>query len=306
MEPISINLTTTETLDQPHRLVLQQSISFKSLIDLAEQVLKIEVFALYVNNQRLTDVCQLRDGDTVFATDVVPSQHNRSSHLGQIDDSKSMISDMHSNATQLRVVVMGPEGAGKTSLILRFMHGFFKSNNIKTFVQSEYDKYLQVHGDEVYMSVLDTAGELTDEKISRTWMADRNAYILALGVDKLDQWPEVLKLRKTIKRMVVRPLIFVLITKIDLLEKMDKASFTATKLQLDKIEGYCKDRRLFVYKTSAKANKKVNEVFLAIANSCLEPERGPKSNVSVDGMYKQPYTLKFLSEAMCRAFSCFK
>lgn len=306
MDLITIKLLEADSQENPISLTLSRSTSLKTFLDIAEKALKIEIFTLYVNNKRLTDISQLNEGDVILASNIVPSQYNRSSYCQPSEDLQSFMSDHDDNAVHIKVVVMGPEAAGKTSMVLRFILGFFKSNDSKTLVESEYDKYIQVGRNNVNMSILDTAGELTDEKISRTWIADKNAYILAIGVDQLDQWPVIIEYQKIIRKLVRQPNIFVLVTKIDLIDKMGKGQLNSTKEQLGRIETHCKERHLLLFKTSAKANKRVHDIFVTIANRCIIPEEVERDKLEDTSFYKQPGAFKFMNGVVERLMMCCK
>ena len=115
-----------------------------------------------------------------------------------------------------------------------------ETNDSRTLVEAEYEKKLQFNGQNVIMSILDTAGELEDEKLTRSWLPKKNAYILTLGIDQLDEWPLILHYHRSIRKFVRNPNIFVLITKVDLNEKMNKYQKNEVQLKIGQIESYCK------------------------------------------------------------------
>ena len=298
MDTIEVNLVTVETLDRPLKVTISRNITLKTLMDLAEQLLKIEVYSLYINSQKLTDTSQINNDDTILALNGLSPQTPTRGFFQHSDEQNSYTDDKVDQAAEVKVVVLGPANAGKTSLILRFVLGFFKTNENRTLIESEYEKSLQVGGQSVIMSILDTAGEFDYDKLSRSWVSNKNAYILALGIDQLDEWPVIQYYHRTIRKFTRNPNIFVLITKIDLNEKMTKTQKSEIQSKIAVIEGYCKDQHLLMFKTSAKVNKKIHEMFLAVANRSIDPERHFSGIEADDDYYKVPFLFRAMDRAL--------
>ena len=305
MDTIDVNLVTVETIDSPLKVTISRNMSLKALISMAERLLSIEIYSLYVNDKRLTDISQLNHNDVILALNGLSPQPQTLSFFRPSENYESYISNSDSNSIEIKVVVLGPQGAGKTSLILRFVLGFFKTNNNRTLLEAEYEKNLQVGGQNVTMSILDTAGDHEDEKTNQKWMNNRNAYILALGIDQLDEWPVILHYHKTIRKYVRNPIIFVLITKIDLNEKMSKYQKSDIQLKLAQIEGFCKDQHLLLFKTSAKVNKKVHEMFITVASRCVNPEKHFDEHEDYD-REKVPFLFKVMNKVLAVSSLCMK
>jgi len=296
METIKVNLVTMDTVDRPLQVIISRNLSLKNFMYLAEDLLKIEIYTLFVKDQRLTDIGQLKDGDTILALNGLSPQVPNNGFFRQSETYESFTSYPYEESTEVKLVVLGPQGAGKTSLILRFVLGFFKTNDSRTLVEAEYEKKLQFNGQNVIMSILDTAGELEDEKLTRSWLPKKNAYILTLGIDQLDEWPLILHYHRSIRKFVRNPNIFVLITKVDLNEKMNKYQKNEVQLKIGQIESYCKDQHLLMFKTSAKVNKKVHEMFLSVLNRCLNPEKDISIKADQDSDQKLPFVFKMMEK----------
>lgn len=305
MDSVSVYLVSAEDLKTPILVDLPRSISLKALLDIAERTLGVEVYTLYVNNKRLLEPNHLETGDTVLATIELTPQAPKSGFFCDSEHYDSFATNLQ-NPADVRIVVLGPQGAGKTSLILRFVLGFFKTSDSKTLVEAEYDKSLHISGQDVTLSLTDTAGELTYDKMSPSWLSDNIAYIIALGIDQLDEWSIITHYTKRIRSSVRNPSIFVLITKIDLIERMDRASTIDLKLKIAQIESYCKDKRLILFKTSAKTNKKVQEMFLTIARRLIEPESLPKEVLVTENHNKQPFFFKAVNRMLEAYIDCLK
>lgn len=306
MDTISVNLVTADAPDRPIKIVLTRSIALKTFLDMAEQLLKMDIYSLYVNSHRLTDMDQLRDGDTVMVLNVVSPQVQQQGFFQPNENYESYLTDGVEGSVEVKVVILGPQGAGKTSLILRFILGFFKTNDEKTLVEAEYEKNIQVRGQNVNISILDTDGEFDCDKVARSWFTGRKAYIMALGIDQIEDWSMLTYYHKMLKRYVRNPNIFLIITKVDLLMKMDKAQKVEKKLKMTQIESFCKDQHILMFKTSAKINKKVYEMFLTVATRALEINGGQEQVDHEDVYSKQPFIFSALNSSWELCLRCLR
>ena len=306
MDTINVKLATPETIDRPIRVNVSQNMSVKMLMFMAEQLLKIEVYSLFVNNRKLTDISQLNNDDTILAVNGLSPYIKSNGFFHLNDHYDSYASNSVDAIMNIRIVVLGPQGAGKTSLILRFVLGFFKANDNRTLLEAEYEKTIRLGAEKVMVSILDSAGDIEEYTVSQNWIKNRNAYILAIGIDQLDEWPSTLKYYHMIKEHIQSPNIFLLITKIDLIEKMSKVHKKEAKIKISHIENFCKENHLLLFKTSAKLNKKIHEMFLTIANRCVYPGKRTSNEKPEDASYKLPFVFKALNKTYETCVKCIK
>ena len=299
MEAITVELVAAEAPERAFRVTLPRSTTLKGLLELAERALQSEVYNLYVRDAKLTDMSQLADGDTVVAVNGLSPITPRRFFLPGEEDARS-----EDNGRGVRVVVLGQRGAGKTSLVLRFVHGFFKTDDSNTLIESEYEKEVQLRGQHVALSILDTAGEVDPDRLSRSWISDHHAYVLALGTDQLHSWAVVAQYHRTLSRYVRRPRVFLVVTKVDLLERLDKARQAEGKAKLAQVEAFCKDQHIPLFKTSAKTNKKIHEMFMAVCGRCADVD-DPHTLVP-DEPLKMPFLFRALSRASLALARCLR
>lgn len=294
-----MQLVAAEAPERAFRVALPRSMALKGLLELAARVLETEVYNLYVRDAKLTDMSQLADGDTVVAVNGLSPVTPRRFFLPGEPDAGS-----EDGGRGVRVVVLGQRGAGKTSLVLRFVHGFFKTDDSNTLIESEYEKDVQLRGQHVALSILDTAGEVDPDRLSRSWISDSHAYVLALGTDQLAAWAVVAAYHRTLLRYVRRPRVFLVVTKVDLLERLPKARQAELKARLAQVEAFCKDQHVPLFKTSAKTNKKIHEMFMAVCGRCADPD--DSHALDAEAPPKMPFFFRALARASAALARCLR
>lgn len=273
MDSLYLDLVTPENPSKPVRLKVSKNLALKAFLALAEKALSMEIYSLYINNIRLADMSQMSDGATVVAINCVSPNLSKYSFFKQSESLGSYNLDSVCSLKAVKVAVLGPQKVGKTSLILRFVHGFFKHNNIGTFVEAEYEKTIQVRSKDVCMAVFDTAGKLDYQQEVPSRLRALDAYLLVISVDQLGEWPKIVYCHKLIKKIVADPLVLILVTKFDLYDSKGQGFNLAIREKLTEISSYCKDQHLLTIKTSSKTNKNINRAFSIIADRFVNPDK---------------------------------
>ena len=87
--------------------------------------------------------------------------------------------------TYLKVVLLGESGVGKTSIIMRFLKGFFKDNSNSTIGVNSLDKIIKKGNKKYTLNIFDTAGQEKYRSITKNFY--RDAYIILLVYDITSQ-----------------------------------------------------------------------------------------------------------------------
>lgn len=305
MDTLQLDLITPENPSNPIRVSISKQITLKSFLSIAEKALSIEIYSLYVNNLRLADMNQLNNGNTVVAMNCVSPNVSKNSHFFKTTTVESTDLDFYKKSDAIKVAVLGPHGAGKSSLILKFVHGFFKSNSISTIIGAEYEKTIHIKGKDVAMSIFDTAGELDYDICKSAQPNDIKAYLLVIGFDQLSDWHLLIKYHKLIKQTVANPLILLLVTKIDLYDCRDQTSNLKYREIMASISTYSKDNGLLMLKTSSKTNKNIQKVFYTIASRLLNnDENRPIALLNRPIKYKNPFFFRIIEKLSNWRLNC--
>lgn len=273
MDLLHINLVSSEDRSNPTQITIHRHISLKAFHVLAEKTLKIEIFSLFIKHKRLSDMSQVSDGDTVTAIHTTSPVVSKQSLYRMSRYMHSQSLESAHGQLGVKVAVLGPKGAGKTSLILRFVHGFFKANGLATVMEAEYEKTIQVRSKDISLGVFDTAGEVNYDCHALSRIPQLDACLLVIAADQLENWSVAAKYHKMMKSRQPGALTILVVTKIDLIDAKVNGDNKHSKTKLAHIASYARDNHLILLKTSAKSNVNVHKVFSTVADRFANPEK---------------------------------
>ena len=306
MEMVKVELTTPENPKKRTRVTISKDLPLKAFLDTAERLLNIEIFSMYVDMQKLSDMAQLSEGATVLALSNVSPNLSKFSFFDKIDCFDSRVSEAENNKG-VNVVVLGPPGAGKTSLILRFVHGFFKSNDVATVMESEYEKTVQVRSKEIPLTLIDTSGDKNYDISLISRLSAIDAFVLSIGTDQFHEWPKVAAYYKLIKKKVQNPFVLLLVTKIDLYDKSAPGKKAEIKQKLNELSSYADGHHLLMFKTSAKTSKNIDKVFQFITTRLSSFNiRTAEQSAESQPKARYPFLFRFLDQLLAFQLSCTK
>jgi len=157
--------------------------------------------------------------------------------------------------TELRVVVVGGGGVGKSALTVRFIQGNFVEKYDPT-IEDSYRKQVDVDGVPFMLDVMDTAGQEEYSALRDSYMKTGQGFILVYDITTMTSFEQATKLRIQIVRIKDDnediPIVLVG-NKCDLEKERQVAR--------EKGEELAKKFRLGFIEVSAKANNGVNEMF---------------------------------------------
>eukprot|EP00826_Nyctotherus_ovalis_P022720 TRINITY_DN1755_c0_g1_i11.p1 TRINITY_DN1755_c0_g1~~TRINITY_DN1755_c0_g1_i11.p1 ORF type:complete len:203 (+),score=66.60 TRINITY_DN1755_c0_g1_i11:157-765(+) len=172
----------------------------------------------------------------------------------------------------IKVVLLGGSGVGKTSLALRFTQDKFYVSNPPTIVVNSQTKTLTLaSGVRIKVNIWDTAGQERYRSITNTYYKDAQAAVLVYDCTRYDSFESMKEWVKELERTVgyKEILLVVAANKCDLVEK-EEVDAQEAKYYADSINAK-------FYLVSAKNGSYINEMFMDI---CLEIE--PDIKVSVE------------------------
>ncbi|XP_030841442.1 ras-related protein Rab-24-like isoform X1 [Strongylocentrotus purpuratus] len=205
---------------------------------------------------------------------------------------------MSGSRVDLKVVLLGKEYGGKTSLVERYLHDRFHGDvpyqNVSTIGAAFGAKKVDVYDRTVTMGVWDTAGSERYEAMSRIYYRGAKAAIVCydltdeLSFGKARFWvEELLKNEEHCK-------IYLCGTKVDLVQD-DKR---CRKVDYHVTTDYADEIRAQVFETSSKTGHNIKDLFFKIAKDFVDD---PKNNENGE---ETPNTLKLSENSHKKSCPC--
>mmetsp|Transcript_12965 Transcript_12965/g.36458 ORF Transcript_12965/g.36458 Transcript_12965/m.36458 type:complete len:240 (-) Transcript_12965:493-1212(-) len=156
---------------------------------------------------------------------------------------------------EVKVLVVGNGGVGKTSMIRRFCKGIFTDEYKKTIGVDFLEKtqYIDSLAEDVRLMLWDTAGQEEFDAITRTYYRGAGAAVIAFSTTDRDSFEAVAKWKEKVTREVGEIAMALVQNKVDLI---DQAVVTP-----EEAEGMAKRLGLKFYRSCVKENLNVSEVF---------------------------------------------
>ena len=176
---------------------------------------------------------------------------------------------MSNELNRHKVVFLGPQGAGKTSIVVRFMYDTFDPNYLGTIGIDFMSHVVSVEGVPVKLQIWDTAGPERVRALVPTYIRGAKAVFMAFDVTReqgdvesqLERWFNMVKLEGD------DPAIILLANKVD----RDDIRNIDTSVGRNWAEKFGAD----YFETSAKTGHNITEAFKGAARKLLNsPKEG--------------------------------
>ncbi|XP_048133730.1 ras-related protein RHN1-like isoform X2 [Rhodamnia argentea] len=159
---------------------------------------------------------------------------------------------------QAKLVLLGDMGAGKTSLVLRFVKGQFHEYQESTIGAAFFTQVLSLNEATVKFDIWDTAGQERYHSLAPMYYRGAAAAVVVYDLTSMDSFQRAKKWVQELQRQGNPKLImFLVANKADLNEKR--------QVHNEEGEQYAKENGLSFLETSAKTAQNVNELFYEIA-----------------------------------------
>ena len=161
---------------------------------------------------------------------------------------------MSKEEIQVKVVLIGDVGSGKSSIIQRYKNKSFNYEIDSTVGASFYAHTFDLGGKILRMSIWDTAGQERYDSISTLYSRNSNAVIFVTDSSRSDQ---VDSLYKWYERIIKQ----VLSEDVPLFIAINKCDIENPEFNNEGVIGFAEKFNAKIFKTSAKDNINISELF---------------------------------------------
>ena len=183
--------------------------------------------------------------------------------------------------TQAKLVLLGDMGAGKSSLVLRFVKGQFFEHQESTIGASFMTQTVTVDDHVVKFEIWDTAGQERYHSLAPMYYRGAAAAIIVYDMQSQQSWQRAKSWVRELQRQGNANLVIALAGNKSDCKDMRKVS-------KEEAEAYAEEQKLSIFlETSAKSGECVNDLFYSIANKLPKqaratPQEGGRGGVVLD------------------------
>lgn len=174
---------------------------------------------------------------------------------------------------EAKVVVLGSQGVGKTSVVIRYVGGMFSKAVSPTIGASFFTYKMTINNYRVKLQVWDTAGQERFRSMAPMYYRKANAAMLIYDLTSADSFYDIKDWISELKKNVDTPIVMCLVgNKCDLPESRE--------VSLQDAEEYASTIGALYHETSALKNTGIDEAFLQVAQQMIKLyETSPNSGL---------------------------
>jgi len=197
--------------------------------------------------------------------------------MGQCWGSEEQSTDTSKSSQEMRVVMLGNGGVGKSALTFRFVKNKFQPAYNPT-IEDSYRKNITLDNQTVVLDILDTAGQEEYTELREVYMRGGEGFIIVYSITDKKSFKEVSEFRDRTLKVKDVP-------KVPMIIVGNKSDLDGQRV-VTKEEGEELAKRLGVgfFETSAHTGTNIEEVFLSIAKEIKQAHQNgtlPASKKSI-------------------------
>ncbi|KAI5187752.1 Ras-related protein Rab-13 [Nematocida homosporus] len=197
------------------------------------------------------------------------------------------------DVAQLKLLIIGESGVGKTSILQRFIENVFKKGFTSTIGIDFRSKRIKVDGVEVELQIWDTAGQERFFSITKSYYRGSDGIFLTFDISSENSFRSTEKWMAAIRSKVDENVpIFLLANKKDLIDSGAMDSLRTVQ----NIKSLSGELGIPWYATSAQSGENIEEIFTDMARIILSKKQPSQP--------KKKKRFTFSTRSLKKAFSC--
>ncbi|CAE1304720.1 RAB21 [Acanthosepion pharaonis] len=187
----------------------------------------------------------------------------------------TMECEVDTNRTiEAKIVLLGSQAVGKTSVVIRYVGGMFSKHVSPTIGASFFTYKLTLDKYRIKLQVWDTAGQERFRSMAPMYYRKANAAMLVYDITCKDSYYDIKDWVKELKKNVETPIVMCLLgNKRDLEHKR--------RVSASEAQEYAKSIGAFFFETSALFNTGIDEAFFQMAQELVKICEMPNSGIRV-------------------------
>ncbi|MEX2715732.1 MAG: GTP-binding protein [Candidatus Sigynarchaeum springense] len=162
---------------------------------------------------------------------------------------------------KLKIVLVGSNAVGKTSIANRYTRNLFSNRYINTIGCDFYIKTLDFRGEECKLIIHDIGGQLEFREFRKKYMDNADMVLVIFDLNDRTTF-EIGDYVNDVLTLPVKATWAIVGNKMDLVDK--------DKVDLSTINAFVEKYKVPLYFTSAKENTNIQEVFLDLVKRCVD------------------------------------
>ena len=177
---------------------------------------------------------------------------------------------------KFKILVLGDSSVGKTTLLLKYVDGYFPTLYVATIGVEFKTKKINVDGIDITLQIWDTAGQERFRSVTKSFLKGADGIIYVYDVTNKESFDNLKTWINTAEESITDFKKIIIGNKIDIEDKK--------KVSTEMLEKFCEKQNLKGLETSAKNGTNVNEMFELL------------TKMIIDGKTKEELLIKYNNE----------
>ena len=185
------------------------------------------------------------------------------------------------NSIECKIILLGKNNVGKTSLILQYSSNIFQEELASTIGAEYISKDLFFNDQKLTLNIWDTSGQERYRSLSKIYFKNSHIIILVYDITSKESFNDIINFwYNYVTENLGNNLIYVIVA-----NKSDL--YLNEQVSHEEGENYAKKINAFYFETSAKNNEGINEMFSLVGKTFLD-----NYNKQIIKSIKKSYTLE--------------
>ena len=181
---------------------------------------------------------------------------------------------------KFKILVLGDSSVGKTTLLLKYVDGYFPTLYVATIGVEFKTKKINVDGIDITLQIWDTAGQERFRSVTKSFLKGADGIIYVYDVTNKESFDNLKTWINTAEESITDFKKIIIGNKIDIEDKK--------KVSTEMLEKFCEKQDLKGLETSAKNGTNVNEMFELL------------TKMIIDGKTKEELLIKYNNEGKAK------